>query len=678
MARFHRVRPSVVLPFAVAALAIAPALVASQAPSPPYPPPYQEGDTPYVQADWSDRIPAHIAVVEGVAQIERDGRLEPAEETTPLLAGDRLRTARGYVEVLFADGSTLDLDNFTNVDLLSDSLVRLENGRIHLTIARGASDLEYRVDAAGTTTWIRSAGEYQIVLADRGLDPDVRVTVLRGLAELTTPFGRTLVRAGSEARATARTEPSVPYAMTAALWGPFDRWVDEQRNYRVGAVSAQYLPAELRYYSGAFDRYGSWEHHGGYGYVWYPHVAADWQPYYDGRWSFFGSFGWTWIGGGRWGWPTHHYGRWGFSNRWYWIPGRHWGPAWVSWANAPGYISWCPLGFDNRPVISITSINVFTSGRRHGWSVVPHHVFSAGFPVRRHAVALRSISASPGSRFVLRSAPPVRPVSARLDAAPLRAPTVGSRGAAVPRSTRSAGAVTFQSESGSPRTAARSRLASPQEVPTRPPASGAIDGARTAYSRSGRTTPAPVESSQTSAIEARRRVLGAPSRTPVDPPRTPSANDAVLERRRAVGVPSRIPAAPDVRPAPSPRPNELRRPAFGTPARVPTVPDAGPGPTSSIEERRRASGAPSRVQRPDAAPSSPFPARQAFGRRIDTPSAAERPPAAPPARIRSAPSAPPPAPARPSRAERAGGDRGSSPAPAPAQPRGQAQRRTGR
>ena len=69
--------------------------------------------------------------------------------------------------------------------------------------------------------------------------------------------------------------------------------------------------------------------------------------------DYYARFGWTWIGGGAWGWPTHHYGRWGVSGAgaWFWIPGAQWGPAWVSWAVAPDYVSWCPLGCDNRPVV---------------------------------------------------------------------------------------------------------------------------------------------------------------------------------------------------------------------------------------------------------------------------------------------------------------------------------------
>ena len=101
--------------------------------------------------------------------------------------------------------------------------------------------------------------------------------------------------------------------------------------------------------------YGSWQYAAPYGYVWYPTVAADWRPYYNGYWSPVPSYGWTWIGVDAWSWPTHHYGRWGYArNAWFWIPGRTWGAAWVSWASAPDYVSWCPLGFDSRPVFALS------------------------------------------------------------------------------------------------------------------------------------------------------------------------------------------------------------------------------------------------------------------------------------------------------------------------------------
>jgi hypothetical protein len=452
-------------------------------------------------SDWSDQIPAHVSVVDGTVELERDGQRQAAEENEPLLAGDRLRTDRGRAEVLFSDGSALSLDNDTDVDLLSDSLLRVQAGRIRLAIARGSGELAYRVDAAGTTTWLRSAGEYRILVDTRSAEPEVYVTVLRGAAELESGSGRTLIRTGLEARANARMQPSLPYAANVASWDGFDRWVDDQQRYRTGARSTQYLPSELRHYGGAFDHDGGWEYEQGYGYVWFPRVAVGWRPYYHGGWSYVGAFGWTWVGGGRWTWPTHHYGRWGLRGaRWFWIPGRRWAPAWVSWASAPGYYGWCPLGFDNRPVISITNIHVYGGDRRYGWTVLPSHRFGPRVAVSRWAVSPGDLDISRG-RFTQHASSPVRPSFATRQVEPLRAPTYASGRYAIARSPRSAGgSISTNPTDGGAN--ARSSIARDRSVPsagrpsnpvTRPSAAdeGSNDrgsGARTAGPRS-RTSP---------------------------------------------------------------------------------------------------------------------------------------------------------------------------------------------
>jgi hypothetical protein len=387
---------------------------------------------PDVEMDWSDDIPAHIALVEGTASLERDGRAEAAEESTPLLAGDRLRTAGGRVEVLFADDSALDLDQSTSVDLLDDSLIRLQQGRMALTIARGAGPVSYRVDGAGGTALIQAAGEYRLAMTSGSTGAaELRLAVIRGSGELSSPYGRTLVRAGYEAATTAETAPSLPYTTSVAAGDAFDRWVDAQYDYRIGdSRSAEYLPDDLRGYGGTFDQYGSWEYAQPYGYVWYPSVDINWRPYYNGRWSFFGSFGWMWVGGGAWSWPTHHYGRWGLSSgRWFWIPGRTWGPAWVSWASAPGYVSWCPLGFDNRPVFAVSAI--YASSARRGWTVVSSRAFSTSrFSVRAQAVTGSRLAFSPGTRFATYRTAPVQPRTVRTSVRVLRSPTAPSRSGA--------------------------------------------------------------------------------------------------------------------------------------------------------------------------------------------------------------------------------------------------------
>jgi len=380
--------------------------------------------------NWEDDIPAHISFVEGSVSLEREGRLETAEANLALLAGDRLRTRGGRVEILFADGSALCLDENTEVDLLADSLIRLLSGRLRLSIARTTQDLDYRVDAPAASVWIQTAGEYRIDArqARRG-GPEVDLAVIRGSAELVNEHGRTVVRAGTHAVATADLAPSLPYVANSADWDQFDAWADRERSARVGTYSTRYLPTELRYDSGAFDSGGSWDYMPSYGYVWYPRVSSGWRPYSQGRWSFIAHYGWFWIGIDRWSWATHHYGRWGVNaGAWYWIPDRRWSPAWVSWGNAPGYVSWCPLGYDGRPVYGFRHADPWFA-----WTILPSRQFVPNVWVTQHTVIAAAIPPVVRTQFIERPAAPVIPAFATPRVQPIHAPTL-SRAQAVPRS----------------------------------------------------------------------------------------------------------------------------------------------------------------------------------------------------------------------------------------------------
>ncbi len=254
-----------------------------------------------VEAD----TPAHIAFVEGSAVLERDGRPDNSPANMPLLAGDRVRTQAGRVEILFADGSTLHLDANTTVDFQSDELVRLLDGRVRLAIPGPDRDVSYRVDAPSAWAQITQPGEYRVAILRGDREPEVELAVIRGTAELVNEGGRTALRAGERAFSRANAAPSYAYAFNSATWDEFDRWSESRRDERRG-VSAQYLPNEVRPYSASFDRYGSWQHEASYGYVWYPTVSAGWRPYYHGRWATLRPYGWTWIGSDPWAWPTHH------------------------------------------------------------------------------------------------------------------------------------------------------------------------------------------------------------------------------------------------------------------------------------------------------------------------------------------------------------------------------------
>jgi hypothetical protein len=92
---------------------------------------------------------------------------------------------------------------------------------------------------------------------------------------------------------------------------------------------------------------GSWVEVADYGYCWQPTVAVsnrNWRPYSDGYWAYT-DVGWAWVSYEDFGWATYHYGRWMRlrGRGWVWMPGRDWGPAWVSWRTGGDYVGWAPL-----------------------------------------------------------------------------------------------------------------------------------------------------------------------------------------------------------------------------------------------------------------------------------------------------------------------------------------------
>lgn len=555
------------------------------------------------ERDWDDQIPAHLAIVDGRATLEREGRVENAEENLILLAGDRLRTERGRLEVLFADGSILDVDEYSEVDLMSDALMRLVAGRVRLEIARTAATMDYRVDAAGGSVLIRGAGEYRITVSQPTADPDVDVMVIRGSAELANDYGRTLVRAGTRATATARLAPSLPYVANSASFDAFERWADDQRRERLGLESARYLPTEVRYYAGAFDRYGDWGYEPSYGRVWYPRVSAGWRPYSAGRWSFVAYFGWTWSGGDRWAWPTHHYGRWGVSSgRWYWIPDRRWAPAWVAWGGAPGYVSWCPLGFDGRPVVTFAHVSTRYIDPWSAWTIVPARVFAPNIVVTRHAVTYQTISPSVRSQFGLRSAPVTTPsVGRRIE--PLRGPG-GVRGTAVPRD--AGRALSTFGPAVNPSGETRSVIRGTQ-VDTRPAAAGG--GPRTRVPE-----PARPRGDVSSPGSLPGPTRAAPSR--VSPSREPASAAPSTVERSAPAARSRV-GTPNVT-APRIDSPRLEAPRLDTPrveSRNPTRPDAPPDRTAPRAWPRRDAAAPP----PTSAPSTSAPPSRVYRSREPAP-----------------------------------------------------------
>ncbi len=595
------------------------------------------------QKTFSDDVPAHISVVDGQADLEHDGKVERAEANMILLAGDRLRTSRGRLEVLFDDGSAIHLDEHSTVDLLSASLFRLRAGRMRLLVARTSNPVEFKIDAAAGSALIRSPGEYRLAVAEgRSSDFDFRVIVLRGLAEVSNEGQRTTARTGSEVFVSMNREPSPPYSINSAMTDSFERWAQDQIDARLSVESARYLPEDVRYDAGVFDSYGSWGYESSYGgYVWYPRVAYGWRPYHHGKWSYYGHYGWTWRGYDRWSWATHHYGRWGYNNsRWYWVPTAGWGPAWVAWGYAPGYVSWCPLGWGGYAVVGFTRTVHYGSiyggpiyGPWNAWTGVPARSFTPvvnpHVVVAQHAVGVDAISPAVRTQFAEARRTPSAPGMAVSRAEPLRSLTGpravprGSPSNAVPAGARS-DVASAPSPGGVASRPSRDTAASRSRVSPSTPDSDRVIDSRSAGSAESRqnqnrnTDDAPSRAVSRPRVDdatpiqpdsPRSRIDETPSSAPrsrvgSSVPETTAPRSRIWSSDRQPGT-SRS-AAPD--PGPRSEPSESRSRSYSTPTTPRPEPVMGPSrstsaPRGRVESAPSGSPGPAPSASPSAAPS---------------------------------------------------------------------------
>ena len=179
--------------------------------------------------------PAHVAFVEGRAVLEHDTTSEDVEANLPLDTGDRLRTERGRVEVLLGDGSILQLDEETTIDVLSDSLVRQLGGRLAIVAGSGRAG-RLQVDTPAGSMRITSAGEFRVSVFEENGVPVIEVAVIRGSADLFNDSGTVAIGAGGRALARQGEAPSQPMSFNSARWDAFDRWSQDRLSLRRGAA----------------------------------------------------------------------------------------------------------------------------------------------------------------------------------------------------------------------------------------------------------------------------------------------------------------------------------------------------------------------------------------------------------------------------------------------------------
>ena len=319
-------------------------------------------------------VPARMRHFEGTVTVQRAsaGETSAAIPNLPLDAGDRVWTdADGRAELMLSDGSTLWLDTSTTFDIVAlqdqqgnAGILRLWGGAALLWRPAGAQLAELRVDNGDNIVVIPAGGLVRLDVDDARR---LWVSVYQGNASLAAGGMIEQIGAGQQTYTEAGSSPALAAIFSTADIDEFGQW--QQRRWSDYAdttrhvAQREYIPDEVRPYASELESTGSWFYYDDFGsYAWRPTVSIDWSPYNDGRWIW-GTGGWAWASRSSWGWATSHYGRWHHlpAQGWVWFPGAVYRPAWVSWYVGYGHVGWSPLGYYNRPFLSI---NLWFGG---GW-----------------------------------------------------------------------------------------------------------------------------------------------------------------------------------------------------------------------------------------------------------------------------------------------------------------------
>ena len=331
-------------------------------------------EAPADAQEATDPIPARVRYFEGSVTVQRvhAAQTSAALVNLPVDAGDRLWTElQGRAELTFGDGTTVWLDHLTTVDVVAlprasegDTIIRLWGGSLIIERPSAYSLIAqaFRVDTVEATIVMLPQGSYRIDLDDehRGW-----LSVRDGTATINAGGLTKTVAAGQTTYVAPGTAPDEVVSFNTAGHDDFSGWqvqrsmaVAETQDY---ARDRGYVPEETRQYAGDLERNGDWVYYDDFAaYAWRPSVPVGWAPYRNGRWVFSYS-GWTWVPYATWGWATSHYGRWHHTPiyGWVWFPGSVYSPGWVSWYAGSGYMGWSPLGYYDRPFLSV---NLFFSG----------------------------------------------------------------------------------------------------------------------------------------------------------------------------------------------------------------------------------------------------------------------------------------------------------------------------
>ena len=555
----------------------------------------EEAGSTYARVRWLDS---------GLT-VERpsEGEVITASANLPIVPGDRISTGAGRAEIELADSSVVWLDEATRLEVsnLADydnnyertNLLLLRHGTLRID-SRDANDADsvFQVDTEAGSIYLLSGGSFRI----EANGAETIVSSYSGVAEFSGEGGSVLVRTGQRSSVAIGAIPNEPRRFNTSRTDDFDRFHED----RIAAYlsdgsespAVEEVPVEVRPYVRELSYYGSWTTIAPYGVVWRPVFASGWSPYTHGTWAYYPT-GWVWVSYDPWGWAPYRYGRWDFTPTygWFWVPGRVWSGAWVSFAVSTTYVGWCPLNYWNRPVFHepwITGVPAVQVARLdpRGWQFVP----SGRFGMRGVAVAPARIDHLPrGTEVVVtRTLPPLRPraVATRTDPATGFYEQVRRSRVALPASSSPSGEpVSFRIQeqrraiqSSAPKRAAtppRGRASTP-----RPAAAGAIPMPQQSQAP---VAPRPVPPGRAHGHSPARppRASNPPQTTngPAAPPARASngtpVNPGTPQTTAPPAAPPRTTTAQPPRTAVAPRPAQSQAPQETAPATPPHDPAVG-------------------------------------------------------------------------------------------------------
>ena len=187
--------------------------------------------------------PAHISVVDGTAVLERDGRTDtdlPRCRCSPAIG---CAPQNGRVEVLFADGSALHLDDHIDGGFpVRRSRPAARRPRAIERVRAGARHrLPHRCAVGvGARSTARANTASRCCAATKWSSPSFAAAPNSS----TSRDAATSRPANARSRA-AQAAPSPAYVFNSAAWDSFDRWSEARRDQRL-AVSTQYLPEDVQ------------------------------------------------------------------------------------------------------------------------------------------------------------------------------------------------------------------------------------------------------------------------------------------------------------------------------------------------------------------------------------------------------------------------------------------------